>query len=689
MTEKQEIKIDLTENALAVLEKRYLKKKSDGSTETPLDLFKRVAKSISSIEGEDKGKWNEEFLWLLTNLYFLPSTPVLLNAGTGSNLNACFILDIPDSLPEIMQTLKDAIMIHSTGGGTGFSFSDIRPKNSSVKNIVGAAAGPVSFMKMFNAATEEIKQSGVRRGANMSILRVDHPDIVEFIDCKTKEGNLNNFNISVALTDKFIHAVQKNQEYELVDPQTKKVVSKLKAKDIFNKIVSNAWKNGEPGVVFIDRINKFNPVPHLGEIKSSNPCGEIWGIPYFSCNLGSINLSKLVKDKEIDYELLKRIVKSSVRFLDNVIDVNVYLLPKISEVAKKLRPIGLGIMGFADMLIKMEISYNSRDALDLAEEIMKFISDEAWKTSEELAKEKGEFPEYNKSKLKKRDKAVRNCQVTTIAPTGSLSILAGCSSGIEPYFNFEFYSKQADIEFRWIHPEYAKYLGGTVPDYFITAHQVLVHQHINIQSSFQRYVDNGISKTINFNNSATEEDVAKAYWRAWETNCKGVTIYRDGSRESQVLYTKKGTVRPEERPERTYGFTEQVQTGCGKLYVTLNNNTNDEKGNLIEVFSATGKFGGCASQSEAICRLISLALRSNIAPESISEQLVCIKCASASGQKKQSCPRAIGGLLLIKDNKTQIKLNEIVIDKCPECGQSLERSEGCFSCKHCGYSKCK
>ena len=682
-------KVELAENALTILQNRYLRKDADGKLiETPEGLFERVSKYISS--NEKDSKYKEEFYEIMTKLYFLPNTPTLLNAGIGKNLSGCFVLPVPDDLKGILKTLTDSVLIHSSGGGTGFSFSRLRPKGSMVGASYGAAAGPIQFMTIFNASTETIKQSGVRRGANMGILRVDHPDIIEFINCKSTEGFLNNFNLSIAITDKFIEAVQKNTDFELIDPNTKKVAKKIKAKVIFDNIINNAWLNGEPGLIFIDRVNKFNPVPHLGEIEATNPCGEMASVSYASCNLGSINLSKMVKDKEIDHDLLSRVVKLAVRFLDNVIDLNEYPIPEIEDMTKRIRPIGLGVMGFADMLLKMEVSYNSRHALEIAEEVMKTISDIAWETSADLAEEKGEFPEFKKSRMKKRKRPVRNCFTTVIAPTGSLSIIANCSSGIEPNFSFNFVSQQGGAELKWIHPEYAKHIGGTIPDYFVSAHQIPAGQHVSIQASFQRYVDNSISKTVNFANEATIDDVIKVFWKAWELGCKGITVYRDGSREQQVLYhSKKKGISPKPRPKRTFGVTDKVAIGCGNLFITANK---DEEGNLCEIFADTGKFGGCPSQSEAIARLVSLGLRCNIDPVEISDQLK-IKCPSASGEKKPSCPMAISKMLienipnLVSTPSTPVAItsNEV----CPDCKAVQPKTEGCFTCRVCGYQKCK
>jgi ribonucleoside-diphosphate reductase alpha chain len=1072
-----EKKIELTPQAKLVLEKRYLKKNEKGEViETPFELFERVARFIANIDRiynkeVDIEKVYEEFLNMMVNLEFLPNSPTLMNAGRELGiLSACFVLPVGDSLREIFDTVKYTALIHQSGGGTGFSFSRLRPKGDIVKSTMGVASGPLSFMEVFDKATETIKQGGVRRGANMGILRVDHPDILDFITVKDKEGVLTNFNISVAITDYFMNKYFNDEEYELINPRDGRVWKKLRARDVFEMIVEHAWKSGDPGVIFIDNINKKNPTPHLGEIESTNPCvvgdtfvvtdkgivkaknlkegmyiwdGESWNkieevinngikkvynvtlksglsikvtedhkfytedgwkklmdiklgekvlvplnsieyikekdidneyyelfgyylsdnslsssnhlssngendeilnnyfspilnkysgssytilrdkqyiksifnidkskselkeipeeilskgfealksilrglfssdgsvyktngiltislssssinllkqvqiilllfgipstltkekeekiknikgekyytkethrliisgesailfndrigfigekkekfeslikdkktykttknyefqeiveirydgedevfdikappkytwitngilsldcgeqplLPYESCNLGSIDVSKFVKDGKIDYERLGKIVKSAVHFLDNVIDANRFPLKEIEEKTKLTRKIGLGIMGFADLLIKLRIPYNSEKAESLARELMSFISQKAWEMSEELAKERGVYPAWSGSVHEKENRRVRNATVTTIAPTGSISIIAGCSSGIEPIFALAFKRQVAIGQWFEIHSLFEKELKerglysdelmdkvvsegsiahiDEIPEdmkkIYVTAHDIEPEWHLRIQKAFQDYVDNAVSKTVNLRNEATVDDVRKVYLMAYELGLKGVTIYRDRSKEVQVLVKggelkeEKGKLSPRPRPKITYGATIKMKTGCGNLYVTINE---DENG-ICEVFSTLGKAGGCAaSQTEAISRLISLALRSGVSPEPIIEQLKGIRCPNPiwqDGEKILSCADAIARAIEIylsmnKEEKKELKFEEKELPKfeikekiediqiCPECGSPMMSQEGCYTCPNCGYSKC-
>jgi ribonucleoside-diphosphate reductase alpha chain len=740
--------IKLSDNALRVLERRYLSKDGDGKViETPQELFHRVAKHIASAESHYDAKadvsfWEEAFYQLMTNLDFLPNSPTLMNAGHElGQLSACFVLPIEDSMESIFDAVKYTALIHKSGGGTGFSFSRLRPTSDRVGSTGGIASGPVSFMRAFDVTTDVIKQGGMRRGANMAILNVEHPDILKFISAKEDPEALTNFNLSVAVTDKFMKAVEKGTDYNLVNPRTGEVTDKLNAKEVFDKIVDMAWRTGDPGIVFIDEINRHNPTPKLGKIESTNPCGEQPLLPFESCNLGSINLSKMVADKDgqphIDYDKLSQIVKLAVRFLDDVIEVNQFPLPEITEMTKNTRKIGLGVMGFADMLIQLGIPYDSEQGLAAAEEIAHFISEEADKASIELAQERGVFPAFQKSIYALPDgPRFRNASRTTIAPTGSLSIIANCSSGIEPLFALSYVRHILEgEEFIEVNPyfeETAKSGGFHSPDLmkqlaegkrlkdvkevpeemkrlFITAHDISPEWHVKMQAAFQKFTDSAVSKTVNFPHDATPEDVAKVYILAYQEGLKGITIYRDRSRDSQVLTVGEGVKKtegklaPRKRPKVTRGVTERVNTGCGYIYVTVNF---DSRG-ISEVFSTLGKAGGCAAaQLEAISRLTSLALRSGIDVESVVKHLRGIRCPSIAweqGHAILSCADAIASVLekYIREKtdtnekstnpNTPSQNPELVkswAGQCPDCGGPLIYQEGCNICLACGFTKC-
>jgi ribonucleoside-diphosphate reductase alpha chain len=735
--------IRLSDNALRVLKRRYLAKDGEGrATETPQELFRRVARHIASAEATyntqaDVSLYEEAFYRLMESLEFLPNSPTLMNAGRElGQLSACFVLPIKDSMESIFDAVKYTALIHKSGGGTGFSFSRLRPERDRVGSTGGIASGPVSFMRVFDTTTDVIKQGGMRRGANMAILNIEHPDILRFIEAKNDPEALTNFNLSVAVTDEFMKAVEKGTDYNLVNPRTGEVMDKLNAREVFDKIVDMAWRTGDPGVVFIDEINRHNPTPELGNIESTNPCGEQPLLPFESCNLGSINLSKMVTDKDghpcIDYDKLSQIVKLSVRFLDNVIEVNEFPLPEIAKMTKTTRKIGLGVMGFADMLIQLGIPYNSEQGLVTAEEIAHFISTEADRASIELAQQRGVFPAFQGSIYDVPDgPRFRNASRTTIAPTGSLSIIANCSSGIEPLFALSYMRHILEgEEFIEVNPyfEEAAKRGGFYSDelmkqlaegkrlrdieevpeeirrLFITAHDMTPEWHVKVQAVFQKFTDSAVSKTVNFAHDAKPEDVAKVYMLAYQEGLKGITIYRDRSRDSQVLTVgevakrTEGKLAPRKRPKVTTGVTERVNTGCGYIYVTVNF---DGQG-ISEVFSTLGKAGGCAAaQLEGISRLTSLALRSGIDVESIVKQLRGIRCPSIAweqGHAILSCGDAIASVLekyIREKTGTNPKMPSQVTEtvkswagQCPDCGGPLIYQEGCNICVACGFTKC-
>jgi len=567
--------ISLSKNAIKVLEKRYLKRDEEGTLlETPREMFLRVARNISTAEknyghtDEEVAEIEKQFFDMMAELDFLPNSPTLMNAGKElQQLAACFVLPVGDSMEKIFEALKETALIQKSGGGVGYSFSNIRPKNDVVLSTKGVSSGPISFMTVFNAATDTIKQGGTRRGANMGILRIDHPDILEFISAKEDSTKLNNFNLSVGVTESFMKAVENGDDYDVLNPRTKEVVARYSARDIFKKIVFHAWKNGDPGIIFLDRLNRDNPTPHIGTIESTNPCGEQPLLPYEACNLGSINLANMVKTEDgiakVDFDKLRKTVHTSIRFLDDVIDMSKYPLEKIARMVEGNRKVGLGVMGWADLLMVLGIPYNSEQALELAKEVMSFIQDESKAASRELAKQRGSFPNFEGSVYdNKEGYQIRNATTTTIAPTGTLSIIANCSSGVEPIFAISFVKNVMDNEkLLEVNPYFelvAKEMGfysvelmeeiagkGTIADFkeipssvrrvFVTAHEISPVWHVRMQATFQEFVDNAVSKTVNFPNSATEQDVEEVYMLAYRLGCKGITIYRDGSRESQVL----------------------------------------------------------------------------------------------------------------------------------------------------------
>jgi len=749
--------ITLTDNALKVLEKRYFKRDDNGDViEDWNAMLTRIATDIS---GGDEQKF-KRYYGLMDNGYFLPNSPTLMNAGSDlQQLSACFVLPIDDSMDSIFETVKNAALIHKSGGGTGFSFSRLREANARVRSTNGVSSGPISFLKVYNAATDAVKQGGTRRGANMAVLQVNHPQIMEFITCKENTSDLTNFNISVALTDDFMQAVNSDSAFELVSPSNGKVIETIQARTIFDLIIEMSHRNGEPGVIFIDRINQANPTPELGAIESTNPCGEQPLLPYEACCLGSINLSTMVEESTITWLLLRQVVRDSVDFLDDVIDRSKFPLERIEAMAKGNRKIGLGVMGWADLLYQLGIPYCSDEAITLAKRTMEFIDFEAKQRSVELAQVKGSFPNFDKSIYPQNTlnrsgdmdweslidrisaKSIRNATVTTIAPTGTISMIADTSSGIEPQFSLVYVKKVLDGEnLLYVNKWFADTLKhhdfyndevlqevaacgsiqhiDSIPDeikrIFQTAHDIGPEWHLRMQAAFQEYTDNAVSKTINFHRDATLEDVRTAFEMAYQLGCKGVTVYRDGSRENQVLnigatsmnkLTQEPRVMPRKRPAVTHGITQKMETGCGHMYVTVNS---DEHG-ACEIFVQMGKVGGCASaQLEAIARLASLSLRSNIRIDSIIRQLKGIRCQSPMwnrGKIITSCGDAVAQALEIyltdyhNGNSPVISFvydDEPVTNEnrrphqalCPECKTTIEHLEGCLKCPHCGWTKC-
>jgi len=720
--------LPLSPNALVVLKRRYLRKDDKGEVaEAAPDMFRRVAETIAAIDRDvynepDVAATTRKFYEIMSSLAFMPNSPTLMNAGRElGQLSACFVLPVEDDIESIFDAVKQTALIHKSGGGTGFSFSRIRPANDPVLSTKGVASGPISFMNIFDVATETIKQGGTRRGANMGILRVDHPDIEAFITCKNDTKRLTNFNISVGLTDQFMEAVKAGGDFPLINPRTQQEVKRVDAAALFDLIVQSAWATGEPGIIFLDALNRDNQVPHLGDIEATNPCGEQPLLPYESCNLGSLNLAKVAKDGQIDYPALASLVHTAVHFLDNVIDANRFPLEQIKEHTLKTRKIGLGVMGFADLLLQLGIPYNSEEAVAVAEQVMNFIQQKARIASAALADRRGNFPYYAGSSYDGNGLGrMRNATTTTIAPTGTISIIASCSSGIEPLFAVSYVRRVLEgTELVEVHPyfeELAKRRGFHTPELmkriagtgsirdikeipqdirrlFVTAHEVSPQWHIKIQAAFQKFTDNAVSKTVNFPQQAAADDVRQVYLMAYDLGLKGVTIYRDGSREEQVLSFGKTKatmqyITPRPRPERTNGVTELITTGCGKLYVTVNQ---DQLG-FCEVFAQMGKTGGCASsQIESTGRLISLALRSGVKIDAIIKQITGIRCPSSNwqnGKQVLSCPDAIAKVLASVAQVDPPSPTQATMGSCPDCGGAIDHEGGCLVCRDCGFSRC-
>ncbi len=732
---------ELNQNARTVIEKRYLIKDASGKpTEQPEDMFWRVASTVAEADrrygaiDDAVSAAAREFYDLMTQRRFEPNSPTLMNAGRPlGQLSACFVLPVEDSLSNghngIYDTLRSMALIHQSGGGTGFSFSRLRGTGSMVRSTTGVASGPVSFMKLYDASTDAVKQGGTRRGANMGILRVDHPDVMMFIDSKEDLSQITNFNISVAVTTKFMEAVKAGTSYDLIDPANGKVTGQMDAREVWDKMIDGAWRTGEPGCFFIDEANRYNPVPHVGSYEATNPCGEQPLLPYDVCNLGSINIGFYVTDDKLDWDALAKDIHASVRFLDNIIDVNKYPLPEIDALSKRIRRIGFGVMGFADALVKLGIPYNTEEGIEFGRKLQKFVDVESKRESEQLADERGPFPEWARSiwgpdetcardaegKRIRPMQMLRNCNVNTIAPTGTISIIAGCSSGIEPLFAVAFMRNQAGVMMPDVNEDFlaiAKAEGwysdeliemiakqghihfDEVPEkwqrVFVTAHDITPEWHVRMQAAFQENCDSAISKTTNFSHTATPEDVRAIYELAYDLKCKGVTVYRDGSRDNQVLSTGatagakaerdgkhdargevgnlKGTITELEaeitslrknlfdaeaenlqrrqkraRPDTLRGTTSRMETPLGTMFVNI---TEDDRGQPFEVFINLGKAGGAAmADVEAIGRLISLALRSGISIQAIHRQLRGIASDRAIGlgpNKVLSVPDAIG-----------------------------------------------
>ena len=822
----------LSENARIVLARRYLKKNEAGEpTEGPETMFWRVARVIADedrkygVSGAAVEEVARSFYEMMTTGCFEPNSPTLMNAGRPlGQLSACFVLPVEDALSNdtsgIYDTLRSMALVHQSGGGTGFSFSRLRPEGDTVRSTMGVASGPVSFMRLYDASTEVVKQGGTRRGANMGILRIDHPDIREFIRCKNDTSQITNFNISVAITDAFMEAVEKGEEYDLVSPRSGKVAGRENAAEIFDMIVQGAWKTGEPGVFFIDRANEYNPVPALGSYEATNPCGEQPLLPYDVCNLGSINVGIFARsgryanpEEGIDWDGLRRAVHLSIHFLDNVIDANRYPLQAIDDLAQKIRRVGLGIMGWADLLVRLGVRYDSDEGVALARTVMGFIEEETRIASERLAEARGVFPAWEESiwgpgdqcarpagnERVRPERRLRNCNLTTVAPTGTISIIAGCSGGIEPLFAVAFMRNQAGVKMPDVNPDFVERarregwhsddlmeriaeeghihfdeVPAEVQDTFRTSHDISPEWHVRMQAAFQEHVDSAISKTTNFAHGATRTDVRKIYELAFATGCKGVTVYRDGSRPMQVLSTGKtgqdedaaaaasaetgelarqladarerahklegeleatkarlaehdleaaASRHKRQRPSILSGRTIKMDCPLGDLYVTVNE---DAKGRAFEVFCTVGKAGGAAmADSEAIGRLISLALRSGIPITAVKGQLRGISCDRAVGvgvQKVLSAPDAIAQALekyLAEKDGVQAELpigvtqpvgaeapaaaaspaapattgyvdrNAAALGACPSCGSShLAYEEGCKKCYVCGFSEC-
>ena len=787
--QKDQVNSSFSENALKMMQKRYLMLNDEGGQETPADMFERVANALAQVE-KDYGKPEElieqtarDFFAVMASKEYTPAGRTLTNAGGETPLIAnCIVLRIEDSMESIFQTLKEAALLQQAGCGLCFDLSEMRPANFPTKKSRGRASGPVTFLSVYDKAFGTIKQQG-RHGANMAMIRVDHPDVLDFIECKKVEGDIRNFNISVTVTDEFMQQLEENPRqlwYCQFRGQKMKPHQVLRypngavygseeiditVGELFSKLVEHAWLNGEPGIAFIDTINRTNPLPGLGPIAASNPCGEQFLHAYDNCNLGSINLAQFVADGKINWERLGFVTRTAVRLMDNVIDKFDFPVPQVTELAKKNRRIGLGIMGFGDMLYQLGIRYDSPEGMQAAEQVMGFINKESHLASEELAREKGEFPNLDKSILPAAGIKRRNAALTTVAPTGSISMMFDTSSGVEPNFALAYVKQDKDgQQYRYFNKYFQQaldslqlsedqqkeimdqvmakgsiqdvhWLPEEIRDTFMVAMDISGQAHMEMQAAFQRHVDNSISKTINFPNSATREEVAQSFVAAWKLGCKSATVYRDGSRTIQILNVgsgdnmvsttekpserpsaspqqgQRGEVVPRKRPEIMAGKTYRMKTGYGNLYITINNDENEYP---FEIFATIGKSGGFfQEQSEAICRLTSLALRAGIRVEEVISDLKGIRGPMPIFTEKGtvlSLPDAIGRVL--EEHVTGVKQVEDILERpekqevfafaketqsmadfgfmpgCPDCGAQLVMSEGCISCKACGFSRC-
>ena len=749
---------ELEDNAESVLQERYYLKDENGrATEDASGLFYRVAKAIGGQENGigNKADWTIKFYDLMASRRFLPNSPCLMNAGKKqkgwNQMAACFVLPIEDSLISIADTHRAALLIHQSGGGTGFNFSRIRPKGSYVRGSSGVASGPVSFMSMIDHSCGIVKQGGTRRGANMGILNVDHPDILDFITCKSEDGEIENFNISVGISDRFMEAVERDGDWNLNSMNGDDTQFVL-ARALWDKIIHGAWLNGEPGAIFLDELDRDNPVKHIGNIDTTNPCGEIGLLPYEACVLGSINIAEHYDAhfNEVNYDNLREDIYTAIRFLDNMIDASEFPLEEIDEIVKRgNRRLGLGVMGWADLLLKMKIKYGSEESINLARNVAWFVNRSAMRASESLAMSRGVYGNSVATESIPR----RNVEVTAIAPTGTISMIAGCSSGIEPIFAFKFVkSVMENVEtgekhnLEYVHPEYAKLNPNEVtPDWFVDAGKVTPREHVLMQAAWQKHIGNAVSKTINLPSDATIDDVAEAYILAWKTKCKGITVYRDGSRSGQVLTevkTDKATepVEPVEtvvtefdwmvqsdevesgtdhlpfvRPVVADSRTTKINNGCGSNYISV---SFDENGKPFEIFSTLGKTGGCGSaQNESIGRMASLALRNGATIEDVIRHLRGIQCNRPVGfgdNRVLSCGDGISQALerimgkrpstvipvsdlqesgqheeLPMTNRVTTTTQYIPMGCCPSCeGSNLNHESGCITCMECGWSEC-